>query len=63
MINVVIKPAGRLLSVTLDHLARELRYVHWSDTKLGAVRSASETNLSSNFDALRLDTKKPSSVM
>lgn len=56
MINVVIKPAGRLLSVTLDHLVWELRYVHWSDTKPRAVRSASETNLSSNFDILPLDT-------
>lgn len=57
MINVGIKPAGQLLSVTLDHLARKLNYVHWSDTKPGAVRSASETNLSSNFDVLPLDTK------
>lgn len=39
MINVVIKPAGRLLSVTLDHLVWELGYVHWSDTKPRAVRT------------------------
>lgn len=58
MINVVIKPVGRLLSVALDHLVRELHHVHWSDTKLGAVRSASETNLSSNFDVLWLDKKR-----
>lgn len=37
MINVVIKPDGRLLSVTLDHLLRELHHVHSSDTKLGEV--------------------------
>lgn len=62
MINVVIKPVGRLLSVTLDHLLRELHHVHWSDTRLGAVRSASETNLSSNFDVLPLNKKKSSLV-
>lgn len=50
MINVVIKSVGRLLSVILDHLLRELHHVHWSGVKLGAVRSASETNLHSNFD-------------
>lgn len=33
--------------------------MHWSDTKLGAVRSALETNLSSNFDVLPLDKKLP----
>lgn len=60
MINVVIKPVGRLLSVTLDHLLRELHHVRQSDTRLGTVRSASETNLSSNFDVLPLDKKKSS---
>lgn len=58
MINVVIKPVGRLLSVTLDHLVRELQHGQWSKTKLGAVRSASETNLSSEFDVLPLGKKK-----
>lgn len=58
MINVVIKPVGWLLSVTLDHPERELHHVHWSDTKLGAVRSALETNPSSNFDVLPLKKKK-----
>lgn len=63
MINVVIKPVGRLLCVTLDHPGTDRDHVHWSDIKLGAVRSASETNLASKFDVPpALKTKNSSSL-
>ena len=32
--------------------------MHWREMQLGTVRSASETNLSSNFDVLPLNIKK-----
>lgn len=51
-INVVIKPVGQLLSVTLDHPLRERLHVHQSVVKTWTRRSALETNPSSNFDAL-----------
>lgn len=41
MINAVIKPGGRLLSLAVDHPVRELHHAHWSNSEPGAVRRAS----------------------
>lgn len=52
MINVVIKPVHQLLSVTLDHVLRELGCVQWSDGDLWGV------HLRKISQSLTVDEKK-----